>query len=234
MTLGRQLAAEGLGTALLVATVVGSGIMAQRLTSDTALALLANTLPTVAILAVLITLFMPASGAQFNPAVTLVMVLRREISATTGGLYVVAQVVGALCGTLLAHAMFGLPLFQVAEHARSGPAQFLSEVVATAGLLLVILGAPNKNMIPSMVALFIGAAYWFTASTSFANPAVTIARSLTDTFSGISPADAPAFIIAQVVGALIAWAVAGWLFGRADPAVVQSGQRASLPKSSEA
>lgn len=234
MSLARQLAAEGLGTALLVATVVGSGIMAQRLTTDTAVALLANTLPTVAILAVLITLFLPVSGAQFNPAVTLVMVLRREISATTGGLYVVAQVVGALCGTLLAHAMFGLPLLQVAEHARSGPAQILSEVVATAGLLLVILGAPNKNMIPSMVALFIGAAYWFTASTSFANPAVTIARSLTDTFSGISPADVPAFIIAQVVGALIAWAVAGWLFGRADPAVVQSGQQASLPKSSEA
>lgn len=233
MTLGRQLAAEGLGTALLVATVVGSGIMAQRLTTDTALALLANTLPTVAILAVLITLFLPVSGAQFNPAVTLVMVLRRDISATTGVLYVVAQIAGALCGTLLAHAMFGLPLLQVAEHARSGPAQFLSEVVATSGLLLVILGAPNKNAIPSLVALFIGAAYWFTASTSFANPAVTIARSLTDTFSGISPVDAPAFIIAQVVGALIAWAVAALLFGRADPAIVQSGQQASLPKSSE-
>lgn len=234
MNLGRQLTAEALGTALLVATVVGSGIMAERLTTDTALALLANTLPTVAILAVLITLFIPVSGAQFNPAVTLVMVLRRELPLMAGVLYVVAQVAGGICGTLLAHAMFGLPLLEVSQHARSGPPQLLSEVVATAGLLLVILGAPNKNSIPALVALFIGAAYWFTASTSFANPAVTIARALTDSFSGIAPSDSPAFIAAQLFGALITWPISIWLFTRPVPAETPARQKASVPKRSEA
>ncbi|MBL0934455.1 MAG: aquaporin family protein [Rhizobiaceae bacterium] len=200
------LGAEALGTLLLVACVVGSGIMADRLTDDVALALLANTLATGAILVVLITLFGPVSGAHFNPAVTMVFALRGEIGRVEAALYVVAQVAGAILGAVLAHAMFELPLVQFASTQRSGPAQFLSEAVATFGLVLTILLGIQARATPVavLVGLYITAAYWFTASTSFANPAVAIARALTDTFSGIRLIDVPAFVAAQCVGALAA------------------------------
>lgn len=204
------LGAEMLGTLLLVACVVGSGIMADRLTDDVALALLANTLATGAILVVLITLFAPVSGAHFNPAVTMVFALRQEIGCASAALYVVAQVAGAILGAVLAHAMFELPLVQFASTQRSGPAQFLSEAVATFGLVLTILLGLKARATPVavLVGLYITAAYWFTASTSFANPAVAIARALTDTFSGIRPIDVPAFVAAQCLGALLALAAA--------------------------
>lgn len=212
--LARRLVAEGLGTGLLVATVVGSGIMAERLTQDSALALLANTLPTGAILVVLVTVLAPISGAHFNPAVSLVMVLRQVLPLSEGVFYVLAQLAGAVVGTMLAHAMFGLPLLEASQHVRTGQGQWLAEIVATFGLVAVILGGIRIQpvAIPWLVGLYITAAYWFTASTSFANPAVTIARALTDTFSGIRPIDAPGFILAQIVGALVAWALAGWLW----------------------
>lgn len=214
MTLVRRLTAEAIGTALLVATVVGSGIMADALTADTALALLGNTIPTGAILFVLITVLGPISGAHFNPAVTAVFALRKELDWPTAAAYVVAQVLGGIIGSLLAHLMFELPALQLATHVRTGAAQWLSEAVATFGLVAVILGGlqARPQAIPALVGLYITAAYWFTASTSFANPAVTIARALTDTFSGIRPLDAPAFIIAQLAGALLALVLAGWLF----------------------
>lgn len=214
MTLARRLVAEGLGTALLVATVVGSGIMADRLTTDTALALLGNTIPTGAILFVLITVLGPISGAHFNPAVTAVFALRKEIDLTSAALYAAAQVVGGILGTIVAHLMFELPELQLATHARTGGAQWLSEAVAAFGLVAVILGGlrARAQAVPALVALYITAAYWFTASTSFANPAVTIARALTDTFAGIRPIDAPGFIVAQLVGALLALGLAAWLF----------------------
>lgn len=212
--LGRRLVAEALGTGLLVATVVGSGIMAERLTQDGALALLANTLPTGAILVVLVTVLGPISGAHLNPAVSIVMALRRALPADAAALYVAAQLLGALAGTTLAHAMFGLPVLEASQHVRTGASQWLSEAVATFGLVAVILGGVRFQPagVPWLVGLYITAAYWFTASTSFANPAVTIARSLTDTFSGIRPIDAPAFIAAQVGGALLASVLAGWLW----------------------
>jgi glycerol uptake facilitator-like aquaporin len=211
--LPRRLAAEALGAALLVATVVGSGIMADRLTDDTALALLGNTLPTGAILVVLISVLGPISGAHFNPAVSLVFALRRQLTLGDLLAYVAAQIAGAIAGTVLAHLMFDLAPLAASTHARTGPSQWLSEGVATFGLVLVILGGLQAKpaSVPWLVGLYITAAYWFTASTSFANPAVTIARSLTDTFSGIHPMDAPAFIIAQLAGALVALAIAGWL-----------------------
>lgn len=214
MTLARRLVAEGLGTALLVATVVGSGIMADRLTTDTALALLGNTIPTGAILFVLITVLGPVSGAHFNPAVTAVFALRKEIDWTSAALYAAAQVVGGILGTIVAHLMFELPTLQLATHARTGGAQWLSEAVAAFGLVAVILGGlrARAQAVPALVALYITAAYWFTASTSFANPAVTIARALTNTFAGIRPIDAPGFIVAQLVGALLALGLAAWLF----------------------
>jgi glycerol uptake facilitator-like aquaporin len=214
MTLSRRLAAEGLGTALLVATVVGSGIMADRLTNDSAMALMGNTIPTGAILFVLITILGPISGAHFNPAVTAVFALRKELDWSSAAGYVVAQVLGGTIGAVAAHLMFELPALQLATHARTGASQWLSEAVAAFGLVAVILGGlrAKAQAIPALVGLYITAAYWFTASTSFANPAVTIARSLTDTFSGIRPVDAPAFILAQLVGALLALALAGWLF----------------------
>lgn len=215
MTLARRLAAEALGTALLVATVVGSGIMAARLTTDTAMALLGNTLPTGAMLTVLITLFGPLSGAHFNPAVTLVFALRRELAWPTAAGYVLAQLAGGVVGTIVAHLMFELPALQLASAVRTGGAQWFSEAVAAFGLVLVILGGLRARpaTLPALVGLYIAAAYWFTASTSFANPAVTIARALTDSFSGIRPIDAPGFIIAQLAGALLAVGLAGWLFG---------------------
>lgn len=211
--LQRRLAAEALGTGILVATVVGSGIMADRLTSDAALALLANTLPTGAILVVLITCLGPVSGAHFNPAVTMVFALRRALCPREAGAYMLAQVLGGLLGTLVAHAMFELPLLQVSATVRTGPAQWLAEGVATFGLLLTILAGLRfrGEAVPWLVGLYITAAYWFTASTSFANPAVAVARSITDTFAGIRPADLPAFILAECLGAALAFALLRWL-----------------------
>ena len=209
----RRLFAEALGTALLVCTVVGSGIMADRLTEDTALALLGNTIPTGAILVVLITVLGPVSGAHFNPAVTVAFLARREIAVPTAALYIIAQIVGGILGTWAAHAMFELPVWQTSGTVRTGGAQWFAEVVATFGLVATILGGIRfrADAVPWLVGLYITAAYWFTASTSFANPAVAIARSLTDTFSGIRPLDLPGFITAELVGALIAVAVMGWL-----------------------
>ena len=214
-TLPRRLTAEALGTAILVATVVGSGIMADRLTDDVAISLLGNTIPTGAILVVLITLFGPLSGAHFNPVVSLVMALRQDLKWADLGPYVLVQIIGGIAGTLLAHAMFDLPLWQLSQHVRTGPAQWLAEGVASAGLLLtILLGLRHRpEGIPVLVGLYITAAYWFTASTSFANPAVTLARALTDTFAGIRPIDAPGFIAAQIIGALIGATVASWLIG---------------------
>jgi glycerol uptake facilitator-like aquaporin len=214
----RRLAAEGIGSFSLAATVVGSGIMAERLAGgNAAVALLANTGATVAVLAVLIALFAAVSGAHFNPAVTLVQAIRREMTWHEAIAYGSVQIVACCAGTLLAHAMFELPLIQHSLHARAGPAQCLSEGVATFGLLLVILGCRRTEDAPWMVAGWIGAAYWFTASTSFANPAITIARSLSDTFSGIRPQDAPAFILSQLVGAMAAYFVARRLFSLQGP-----------------
>lgn len=193
--------------------------MADRLTTDTALALLGNTIPTGAILVVLITIFGPVSGAHFNPAVTLVFALRREIGMRPAILYVIAQIAGALLGTILAHLMFELPMLQASATARTGGGQWLAETIATFGLILTILGGirAQPSAIPWLVGLYITAAYWFTASTSFANPAVTIARAFTDTFSGIRPVDVPPFILAQTVGAILAIAAATFLFSSAAP-----------------
>lgn len=211
--LSLRLLAESIGSALLAATVVGSGVMVERLGGgNTAVALLANTAATVAVLAALIALLDPVSGAHFNPAVSLVEALRGRLVWRDAGTYLEVQVIGCCAGVLMAHAMFELPLWQFSAHVRSGPAQWLSEGVATFGLLLVVIGHRRSKDAPWMVAGWIGAAYWFTASTSFANPAITIARSLTNTFSGIRPADVPAFIGAQVVGALAALTVARVLF----------------------
>jgi glycerol uptake facilitator-like aquaporin len=219
--LSRRLAAEALGTALLVATVVGSGIMAETLTKDVALALLGNTLPTGAILVVLITILGPISGAHFNPAVSLVFALKREIAPSDALLYVVAQIAGGIAGTVIAHAMFALPLLDPSLKMRTGGAQWFAEAVAAFGLVATILAGIrfNRGGVPWLVGLYITAAYWFTASTSFANPAVAIARSLTNTFSGIRPADLPGFIAAELCGAVIALIFMGWLL-RASPATV--------------
>ena len=210
----RRLVAECLGTALLLATVVGSGIMAERLAGgNVALALLGNTIPTGAILFVLITMLGPVSGAHFNPAVTLAFWMRREIKLNEALAYVGVQIIGAIMGTLVAHAMFEEILLQISANIRNGPAQWLSESVATFGLVATILGTLRwrPEAVPTAVGLYITAAYWFTASTSFANPAVTIARSLTDTFSGIAPENAPGFILMQFVGAAIATGLMAWL-----------------------
>jgi glycerol uptake facilitator-like aquaporin len=197
----------------LVAAVVGSGIMAEGLTQDIGLALLANTLATGAALFMLITTFGSVSGAHFNPIVTLVFALRREIAAPLALAYVAAQLIGGVAGTLLAHAMFELPILQASSHIRSGGPQWLSEIVASFGLILAILGALQARAnVATTVACYITAAYWFTASTSFANPAVALARAFTDTFSGIRPADLAGFWGAEIAGALIAAALAAWLF----------------------
>jgi glycerol uptake facilitator-like aquaporin len=213
-SLAQRFAAEALGTALLLATVVGSGIMAERLTHDLALALLCNTLATGAMLFVLILLFADVSGAHFNPAVTLVRLLSRAIPFRIAAGYGLAQIAGAIAGVWLAHAMFGEMLFAFGVKARSGFGQDLSEGVATFGLILTIAGtsARAREAVAAAVGLYILAAYWFTASTSFANPAVTLARALTPSFAGIRPLDAPAFIAAQFAGGLLAWIVAGFLF----------------------
>jgi glycerol uptake facilitator-like aquaporin len=213
-TLTRRLAAEALGTALLLAIVVGSGIMGERLAGgNDAIALLGNTLATGAGLVVLITLFGPVSGAHFNPAVTLVMALRREIAPAAALAYVVAQAIGAILGVWIAHAMFALPILQVSEKLRDGPAQAFSEAVAAFGLVGTILGVSKfrPDLTAVCVGLYITAAYWFTASTSFANPAVTFARSLSDSFAGIAPASVPAFLAGQLIGAVTALVVFGWL-----------------------
>lgn len=211
--LPRRLLAEGLGSLLLAATVVGSGIMAERLSGgNVGVALLANTAATVAVLATLIALLGPVSGAHFNPAVSIVEAARRRLAWQDAAAYALIQVAGCCAGALLAHVMFELPVWQASAHVRTGPAQWLAEAVATFGLLLVVLGHRRSEDAPWMVAAWIGAAYWFTASTSFANPAITIARSLTDTFAGIRPADIPGFIVAQFVGAFAALAVARVLF----------------------
>jgi glycerol uptake facilitator-like aquaporin len=211
--LGRRLAAESVGSLLLSATVVGSGIMAERLAGgNVAVALLANTGATVAVLAVLIALLGPVSGAHFNPVVSVIEALRGKLAWTEACSYIFAQVLACCSGALLAHVMFEAPLWQASLHIRTGPAQWLAEFVATFGLLLVVLGHRRAEDAPWMVACWIGAAYWFTASTSFANPAITIARSLTNTFSGIRPSDVPAFIAAQLVGGLAALWVSRALF----------------------
>lgn len=213
MSLGRRLAAEGLGSMLLAATVIGSGIAAERLAGgNTAVALLANTGATVAVLAVLIALLGPVSGAHFNPAVTLIQAIRRTLTWQQAAAYTLLQVVGCCLGAILAHAMFELPLLQASSHVRAGGAQWLAEAVATCGLVLVVLGHRRPDDAPWMIAGWIGAAYWFTASTSFANPAITIARVLSDTFAGIRPQDAPAFIGSQFVGALVALWVSRAIF----------------------
>jgi glycerol uptake facilitator-like aquaporin len=217
--LSRRLAAEALGTGILVATVVGSGIMAETLTKDVALALLCNTLPTGAILVVLITTLGPISGAHFNPAVTLVFTGRRELPVNEAGLYIIAQIAGGIAGTIIAHLMFALPPIEFSMKARTGGAQWLAEAVAAFGLVSTILAGIRfqRAAVPWLVGLYITAAYWFTASTSFANPAVAIARSLTNTFAGIRPTDLPGFIIAELGGAVIGMLLMNWLLGR--PAV---------------
>jgi glycerol uptake facilitator-like aquaporin len=215
ISLSRRLFAEWFGTMMLVSTVVGSGIMAEQLAGgNVAIALLGNTIATGAILVVLITILGPLSGAHFNPAVSFAFALRREITPGIAALYVTWQIVGGLCGTVLAHLMFEQTVWQTSAHMRSGMAQYGSEFVATFGLLAVIFGGIcyRQTAVPWLVGLYITAAYWFTASTSFANPAVTIARSFTDSFSGIFPGDMPFFIIAQMLAAAAASLVCGWLF----------------------
>jgi glycerol uptake facilitator-like aquaporin len=209
----RRLTAEALGTGLLVATVVGSGVMAEALTKDVALQLLGNTLPTGAILVVLITILGPISGAHFNPAVTLAFAWRGEFRRGEVAPYALAQIAGGVLGAIIAHAMFQLPFVEFSVKVRTGLPQWFAEGVATFGLLATILGGLRFNAvaIPWLVGLYITAAYWFTASTSFANPAVAIARSFTNTFSGIRPLDLPGFIVAQLIGAALAVAVFGWL-----------------------
>jgi glycerol uptake facilitator-like aquaporin len=227
----RRLLAEGLGSALLAATVVGSGIMAQRLSGgNAAVALLANTGATVAVLYTLITLLGPLSGAHFNPAVSGIEALRGRLSWRDAGAYTLTQIAGCCAGAVLAHIMFELPVVEASTHVRSGAAQWLAEVVATFGLLLVVIGHRRAEQAPWMVACWIGAAYWFTASTSFANPAIAIARSLTNTFSGIRPVDAPAFIAAQLIGAIAAFGLGRLLFPAPKPiAVTPSTQSSPSP-----
>ncbi|MCW1931875.1 aquaporin [Pararhodobacter zhoushanensis] len=213
----RMLTAEALGTLLLVAAVVGSGIMAETLTGDVALALLANTIATAAALVMLITVLGPISGAHFNPAVTLVFTLRGEVAVTTAVAMVAAQCAGGVAGSWLAHLMFEQPVLQASTHIRTGGAQWLAEGVATFGLILSILGAIRAQAnVAIVVALWITAAYWFTASTSFANPAVALARGFSDTFAGIRPVDLPGFWAAQVIGALAGMVLGGWLFRNDD------------------
>jgi glycerol uptake facilitator-like aquaporin len=218
--LPRRLVAEALGTAILVATVVGSGIMAETLTKDTALALLGNTLPTGAILVVLITILGPISGAHFNPAVSLVFALKHQLTARDTALYIGSQVFGGILGTVIAHGMFALPLLDASMKARTGGAQWFAEAVAAFGLVATILAGIRfqRTAVPWLVGLYITAAYWFTASTSFANPAVAIARSFTNTFSGIRPVDLPGFIAAELFGAVVGLLVMTWLLRSAKDA----------------
>jgi glycerol uptake facilitator-like aquaporin len=226
--LPRRLVAEALGTGLLVATVVGSGIMAESLTGDVALALLGNTLPTGAILVVLLTIFGPISGAHFNPAVSLIFAIKRDLTPRDAALYMAAQVAGGVIGTIIAHAMFALPLLDASLKARTGGAQWLAECVAAFGLVATILAGIRfeRASVPWMVGLYITAAYWFTSSTSFANPAVAIARSMTNTFSGIRPLDLPGFIAAELCGAVVALILMSWLLRAAgeEPSMAKEAQ----------
>jgi glycerol uptake facilitator-like aquaporin len=223
--LPRRLVSEALGTGLLVATVVGSGIMAESLTKDVALALLGNTLATGAMLVVLITILGPISGAHFNPAVTLIFALKRDLGLRESISYMVVQITGGLIGTVTAHAMFALPLLDASLKVRTGGAQWLAESVAAFGLVATILAGIRfeRTSVPWLVGLYITAAYWFTSSTSFANPAVAIARSMTNTFSGIRPVDLPGFIAAEFCGALLALVLMSWLLGVA-------GERPAMAK----
>lgn len=226
----RKIGAEFIGSAFLLATVIGSGIMAERLAGgNVALALLGNTLPTGAILVVLITMLAPVSGAHFNPAVTLAFWLRKEIGAAVACAYVLAQVAGAVAGVAAAHIMFELPLIEASTKIRTGSGQFFAEMVATFGLVTVILMTrrAKPDFVPVAVGLYITAAYWFTASTSFANPAVTVARAFSDTFAGIRAADVPLFIAAQIFGALAALPLCAWLMDSENPRQEASAQ--SLP-----
>jgi glycerol uptake facilitator-like aquaporin len=217
VTLTRPLAAEAIGSFFLFAGVIGSGIMAATLSGgNNGVTLLANTIATGSILFVMIALLAPISGAHFNPAVTLALAVRRQITPATALAYILAQLVGGLLAVLAVHAMFSLPLFQLSGHARTGPGQWLAEAIATFGLLLTVMGVAGRKPAEAAaaVALYIVAAYWFTASTSFANPAITIARSLSDSFSGIAPADVPGFIIAQLIGAALGAWLGGLLFAK--------------------
>lgn len=225
--LPRRLAAEALGTAFLLATVVGSGIMGESLAGgNVAIALLGNTIPTGAILVVLILMFGPISGAHFNPAVTLSFLVQGKVAPRDAVAYILVQIAAAIIGAWLAHLMFEEPLFMLSQKIRTGGGQWVAEIIATFGLVAAILVCVKHRAeaVPFAVGLYITAAYWFTASTSFANPAVTIARTFTDTFSGIRPADAPVFIICQIVGALLATFAMGWLLneGRAERAASES------------
>jgi len=216
----RRVAAELVGTAMLLAVVVGSGIMGERLSGgNDAIALLGNTIATGAGLVVLIHMFGPVSGAHFNPAVTLALLVRGDTDRRSAPAYIAAQILGALLGVWTAHAMFAEPILQVSSKLRDGPAQGFSEFVATFGLIGTILGTQRSRpeFTPVAVGLYITAAYWFTASTSFANPAVTAARSLSDTFAGIAPASAPLFVAAQLAGALAATGFFAWLFREEIP-----------------
>src|SRR5271165_103346 len=228
--LSRRLAAEALGTALLVATVVGSGIMAETLAKDVALALLGNTIATGAMLVVLITILGPISGAHFNPAVSLVFAIRGDLAKRDALLYCITQIAGGIAGTIAAHLMFAMPIIAASQHVRTGPAQWFAEWVATFGLVITILAGIRfaHAAVPWLVGLYITAAYWFTASTSFANPAVAIARSLTNTFSGIRPVDLPGFIAAQLAGALCALALVGWFLRTPTTVVVPIKAEAQL------
>ena len=227
--LPQRVAAETVGTAFLVAAIVGSGIMADTLARDAALALLANTLATGAMLVVLITTLGPISGAHFNPAISLIFTLKGELPRREAGLYALGQVAGGIAGTVIAHAMFGLPLLQRSLNIRTGDAQWLSEGVASFGLAATILAGLrfDRKAIPWLVGLYICAAYWFTASTSFANPAVAIARSFTETFSGIRTVDVPGFILAELAGALCALAAMTWLLQAqvSDAAIQTAGEQ---------
>ncbi|RKP46519.1 aquaporin [Trinickia fusca] len=227
--LRRKILAELLGTALLLAVVIGSGIMAERLAGgNVAIALIANTLATVGGLYVLIEVFGPLSGAHFNPAVSVAMTLRGELPAFELPPYIVAQLLGAVLGAWLAHAMFDLPILQFSTKIRAGTGQWIAEAVATAGLLLIILRAPAGRA-SAMVAGYIGAAYWFTASTSFANPAAAFGRMFSNTFAGIAPANVPAFMLAEMAGALIGLAIHGAL----EPSRVRAGHPNLIESSGE-
>ena len=225
--LARRATAEAIGTAMLLAAVVGSGIMGERLAGgNVAIALLANTLATGAALAALILTFGAISGAHFNPAVSLADAWQGGLAWRDVPIYILAQIMGAFAGVVIAHLMFGLPLFSASHHVRAGAAQMFSEFVATFGLLAVIWGCVRfrSQAVPFAVAAYIMAAYWFTASTSFANPAVTLARSMSDTFVGIRPVDAPGFIMAQLAGAAAATILFGWLVPPLRKTTTQAGQ----------
>jgi glycerol uptake facilitator-like aquaporin len=228
--LRRRMAAEGLGTAFLVAAVVGSGIMAETLTRDPALQLLCNTLSTGAVLVVLISMLAPISGAHFNPAVSLVFAARGELPSSETVFYIASQAAGGVAGTMIAHLMFSRPVFELSTKLRMGGGQWFAEAVATFGLVAAIFGGIRfqKPAIPWLVGLYITSAYWFTASTSFANPAVTLARALTDSFSGIAPISVPFFIAAQAAGALLAGLLAGWLFAPPSAKPEAAGPRPAV------